>query len=126
MRKLHRSLRLRFFGRYGVRKTFADDFRSVADDEECFGVELIDELLDFGYFCQLDDGVNDFLFLHRIGSLALQERGTVTDVAHEYLSDDVGVVGDDDNGFSLLQADDDLIRNKGGNINAYEGKDGQF
>lgn len=107
-------------------KAAADDFRGIADDHEGLGVEFVDDFLDFGYFCQFDDGVDDALVLHGIGPLAVDIGGAMTDVAHENLSDGCRAVGNDENAFSLFQAEDDFIRNEGGDIDGDEGQDGSF
>ena len=104
----------------------ADDFRGIADDHEGLGIEFVDDFLDFGYFCQFDDGVDDALVLHGIGPLAVDIGGAMTDVAHENLSDGCRAVGNDENAFSLFQAEDDFIRNEGGDIDGDEGQDGSF
>ena len=52
--------------------------------------------------------------------------GAVADVAHEDLGDRRGPVGNDDDAFTLFQADDDFVGNEGGDVDGDEGQDGSF
>ena len=108
------------------REAPAYDFRSVADDHEGLRVEFVDDFLDLGYFRQLDDGVDDPFVLHGVSSLAVEIGGAVADVAHEDLGDWRSPVGNDDDAFTLFEADDDLVGNEGCNVNGDEGQDGPF
>ena len=108
------------------REAPAYDFRSVADDHEGLRVEFVDDFLDLGYFRQLDDGVDDPFVLHGVSALAVEIGGAVADVAHEDLGDWRSPVGNDDDAFTLFEADDDLVGNEGCNVNGDEGQDGPF
>ena len=108
------------------REAAAYDFRGVADDHEGLGVEFVDDFFDLGHFGQFDDGVDDPFILHGIGALAVEIGGAVADVAHEDLGDRRGPVGNDDDAFTLFQADDDFVGNEGGDVDGGEGQDGSF
>lgn len=56
----------------------------------------------------------------------MQVGSAVADVAHEDLGDRRGPVGDDDDAFSLFQADDDFVGDESGDVDSDEGQDGSF
>ena len=90
------------------------------------GVDVLDEMAQFGDLRQIYDSENDFFVFSAEPALSVEEGSAVMNISQNGVRHFKRFVGNDESRFPLGEADDDTAGNGGVDVHGDEGADGRF